>query len=90
MLAVGPYKCFLSLQQPIYVSPRRDEGIAPYNFFIVRLTFQKAQSPNIFERHVCAAVHHNDSLFFFNSTLFPSEKRLPAWTHGPPGGVLKH
>ena len=22
--------------------------------------------------------------------LFPSEKRLPAWTHGPPGGVLKH
>ena len=37
-----------------------------------------------------AAVHHNDSLFFFNSTLFPSEKRLPAWTHGPPGGVLKH
>ena len=46
--------------------------------------------PNIFERHVCAAVHHNDSLFFFNSTLFPSEKRLPAWTHGPPGGVLKH
>lgn len=30
MLAVGPYKCFLNLQQLIYVSPRRDEGIAPY------------------------------------------------------------
>ena len=53
------------MEQVLSVSLRRDEGIAPYNFFIVRLTFQKAQSPNIFERHVCAAVHHNDSLFFF-------------------------
>ena len=34
MLAVGPYKCFLSLQQPIYVSPRRDEGIAHDRMFI--------------------------------------------------------
>ena len=89
-LSSSPYRGFAGLRQLLYVSLRRDEGIAPYNFFIVRLTFQKAQSPNIFERHVCAAVHHNDSLFFFNSTLFPSEKRLPAWTHGPPGGVLKH
>lgn len=34
MLAVGPYKCFLSLQQSIYVSPRRDEGIAHDRMFI--------------------------------------------------------
>ena len=34
MLAVGPYKCFLSLQQPIYISPRRDEGIAHDRMFI--------------------------------------------------------
>ncbi len=62
-----PYKRFAGLRQLLSVSLRRDEGIAPYNFFIVRLTFQKAQSPNIFERHVCAAVHHNDSLFFFQA-----------------------
>ena len=34
MLAVGPYKWFLSLQQPIYVSPRRDEGIVHDRMFI--------------------------------------------------------
>ena len=34
MLAVGPYKWFLSLQQSIYVSPRRDEGIAHDRMFI--------------------------------------------------------
>ncbi|MDY5645386.1 MAG: hypothetical protein SPH45_10915, partial [Gemmiger qucibialis] len=33
------------MRQLLSVSLQRDEGIAPYNFFIVRLTFQKAQSP---------------------------------------------
>ena len=30
------------------------------------------------------------TMIHYSLTLFPSEKRLPAWTHGPPGGVLKH
>ena len=52
----------------------------PTDYFIVHHTFSNVTQPNIFERRICAAIHHNYSLFFitysFYSPIIPPTQQI--------------
>ena len=78
--ASSPTDWILGLRQ-IFRSLHGAMGASrPTDYFTVHHTFSNVTQPNIFERRICAAIHHNYSLFFitysFYSPIIPPTQQI--------------